>query len=256
MDIDLSGKRAFVTAGASGIGLATAQALKAVGAEVIVCDVDEVALAACADNFQGYRCDVSDEAAVDRIMTQVMIRDLDILVNNAGIAGPTAALEEITYGDWQKTLAVCLDSQFLFSRRVLPQMKARRSGLIVNVSSTAGIAGFPNRSPYAAAKWAVVGLTKTMAMETGRFNIRVNAIAPGSVTGERMERVVAAYAEAEKITPEEVTRLFNLGVSMGNFVEAEDIGAMVVYLASKYGRHISGQVLCVDGHTETLFPRI
>jgi NAD(P)-dependent dehydrogenase (short-subunit alcohol dehydrogenase family) len=256
MDIDLTGKRAFVTAGAAGIGLATVRALKAAGAEVALCDIDADAIAAVDADVACYSCDVSDEAAVDRVMTEVLSEDIDILVNNAGIAGPTAVLEEISYADWRNTLAVCLDSQFLFSRRVLPKMKARRSGLIVNISSTAGIAGFPNRSPYAAAKWAVVGLTKTMAMELGRHNIRVNAIAPGSVTGERMERVVAAYAEAEKITAEEVTRLFNLGVSMGNFVEAEDIGAMVVYLASSYGRHISGQVLCVDGHTETLFPRI
>jgi NAD(P)-dependent dehydrogenase (short-subunit alcohol dehydrogenase family) len=134
-------------------------------------------------------------------------------------------------------------------------MKSQGRGAIVNISSTAGIMGMPHRAPYVAAKHGVVGLTKTLAMELGRHNIRVNAIAPGSITGDRMKRVVSAHAEADGMTEDEVNARYVGGTSMATYVDPEEIADMVVYLVSDRGKRISGQVIGVDGHTETLYPR-
>ena len=255
MDTRLDGKRAIVTAGAGGLGLAIARQLSLEGATVFVCDVDEQALAALPGELTGARVDVSDSVALDAWLQPIIDEGIDILVNNAGIAGPTAPIEDIDDNAWRTCLSVCLDSQFYCARRVVPTMKAQKSGVIVNLSSTAGLLGMPNRAPYVAAKFAVVGLTKTLAMELGRDNIRVNAIAPGSVTGERMDRVVAAHAKAESISPQSVTAMYNAGTSMQTFVDPEEVADMVVYLCSERGKRISGQVIGVDGHTETLYPR-
>ena len=134
-------------------------------------------------------------------------------------------------------------------------MKDRKAGAIVNIASTAGLMGLPNRAPYVTAKFGVIGLTKTLAMELGPFNIRVNAIAPGSITGDRMDRVIAAHAKAEGITEAQVREMYIQGSSMQTFVDADEIADIVVYLCSARGKHISGQVIAVDGHTETLYPR-
>lgn len=255
MKTDLTGKRAVITAGASGIGLATAKALQAEGAHVFVCDVDEAALAALPGGLTGATVDVSKSAEVDAWLAPILADGVDFLINNAGTAGPTAAVEEIDDEGWRSCLAVGLDSQFYCARRVVPVMKKQRSGAIVNLTSTAGIMGFPNRSPYTAVKFAVVGLTKTWAMELGRDNIRVNAIAPGSVNGDRMDRVVAAHAKAEGVSEDHVRAMYTLGTSMACFVDAEEIADMVVYLCSDRGKRISGQVIAIDGNTETQHPR-
>jgi NAD(P)-dependent dehydrogenase (short-subunit alcohol dehydrogenase family) len=255
VDTRLDGKRAAVTAGAGGAGRVIASRLAAEGAEVFVCDIDAGALAALPQGITGVRVDVADPEQVDSWIEPIARDGIDILVNNAGIAGPTAPIEDIGVENWRECLAVCLDSQFFCARRVIPFMKARKAGAIVNISSTAGLMGMPNRAPYVAAKFAVIGLTKTLAMELGPFNIRVNAIAPGSITGDRMDRVIAAHAKAEGISKEHVRAIYTQGTSMQTFVEADEIADMVVYLCSERGKHISGQVIAVDGHTETLYPR-
>jgi NAD(P)-dependent dehydrogenase (short-subunit alcohol dehydrogenase family) len=251
----LDGQRAVVTAGAGGVGLAIATELHAEGAKVFVCDVDEAALEALPEGIAGARVDVSQPREVDDWLEPLGRDGVDVLVNNAGVAGPTAPIEDIEIDAWRRCLAVGLDGQFHCTRRVVPAMKRQRSGAIVNISSTAGIMGIPNRTPYVAAKFGVIGLTKALAMELGRHGIRVNAIAPGSVEGERMERVIAAHAAAEDISEDHVRALYTLGVSMATFVDADEIAHMVVYLCSEKGRRISGQVITIDGHTETLYPR-
>jgi NAD(P)-dependent dehydrogenase (short-subunit alcohol dehydrogenase family) len=140
-------------------------------------------------------------------------------------------------------------------RRAVPVFKAQRGGVIINLISSAGILGYPTRSPYAAAKWAVTGLTKTLAMELGPHGIRVNGIVPGNVTGDRMDRVIAAHAASEGIPPDEVRRLYAIGTSMQCYVDPEEIADMIVFLCSDHARHVSGQIIGVDGHTETLWPR-
>ncbi len=255
MDTRLDGLRAVVTAGAGGLGLAITRALVGEGATVFVGDVDERALANLPSAVKCAGVDVSDPGAVAAWLDPIAASGVDLLVNNAGIAGPTKPLEEISADEWRRCLAVGLDGQFHCARRVIPAMKRQQSGAIVNVSSTAGFHGMPYRAPYVAAKFGVIGLTKTLAMELGRHGIRVNAVAPGAITGERMDRVIAAHAEAEGLPREEIRSLYAEGTSMGTFVDPEEIADLVVFLASARGKRISGQVISVDGHTETLYPR-
>ena len=232
-----------------------AHALAEEGATVFVGDVDPDAVAGLPSRIEGSVVDIADAEQITAWLEPITEIGVDILVNNAGIAGPTKPIEEITPEEWRRCLAVGLDGQFLCAREVVPSMKAKGSGVIVNIASTAGIMGMPHRAPYVAAKFGVVGLTKTLAMELGRDNIRVNAIAPGSIVGDRMDRVVAAHAEADGISEEEVEAMYTQGVSMARFVDPQEIADLVVYLCSDQARSISGQVIGVDGHTETLYPR-
>lgn len=255
MQISLKGKRAFVTAGGAGMGRATVLAMHALGARVFTCDVDGETLSSLPDDITTFVSDVSDPAVVDAMFDEFLPGGLDILVNNAGIGGPTKPVENVSNEEWRACMGVCIDSQFYCARRAVPTFRAQKHGVIINLVSAAGIHGFPNRSPYVAAKWAVTGFTKTLAMELGPDNIRVNGVVPGNVNGERMERVIQAHAEAEDIAPEEVRRLYGIGVSMQCYVDPQEIADMICYLCSAYGRHVSGQIIGVDGNTETLYPR-
>lgn len=255
MQISLEGKRAFVTAGGDGIGRAIALAMAGVGATVFTCDISQDHLDSLPPEITSWRCDVSNSAELDAVFAEILPDGLDIMINNAGVAGPTKPVEDITDDEWRRTMAVGIDSQFFCARRVAPVFRAQQSGAIVNLISTAGIQGFPNRSPYAAAKWASVGLTKTLAMELGPDNIRVNGIAPGNVTGDRMDRVVSAHAETDAMSEQAVRDLYTVGVSMQCWVDPEEIADLVVFLCSDYGKHISGQIIGLDGHTETIYPR-
>ena len=256
MQISLKGKRAFVSAGGAGMGRATCLALRDMGAEVFTCDIDGAALESLPRDIQAYRCDVADPEAVADLMAEITPGGLDILVNNAGIAGPTAPVEDVTIEDWQRTQDVCINAQFYFTRAAVPVFKRKGGGVIINLVSAAGILGFPNRSPYVAAKWAVTGFTKTLAMELGPDNIRVNGIVPGNVNGERMERVIRDHAAADGLPEEKVRALYAIGTSMQCYVDPEEIAGLICFLASDHGRHISGQIIGVDGHTETLYPRM
>jgi NAD(P)-dependent dehydrogenase (short-subunit alcohol dehydrogenase family) len=176
---------------------------------------------------------------------------LDVLVNNAGISGPTAAVEDIDPADWDRTIAVDLSSAFYVTRRAVPLLRTTR-GSIVNIASNAALFGVPLRSPYAASKWALIGLTKTWAMELGPAGVRVNAICPGSVQGARIDGVIERDAMQRGMAPEAIRNVYLRQSSMRTFAEAEDIAAMVLYLCSDAGRNISGQSIAIDGHTETL----
>jgi len=255
MDIRLDGKRAAITAGAGGAGLVTATALEAAGATVFVSDVDDAAVHRLPVGLHGAVVDVADPEQVEDWLSPIAADGLDILVNNAGIAGPTAPIEDISVAEWRSCLSVDLDAMFYCTRLVVPAMKSAGGGAIINMASTAGVMGMPNRAPYVVAKYGVVGLTETLAMELGRDNIRVNALAPGSINGERMDRVIAAHARSEDISEDQVRSLYVEGVSMAKFVDADEIASMIVYLCSDLGRSISGQTIAIDGNTETLYPR-
>src|SRR6202158_4979447 len=209
MDLNLQGLRVLVTAGASGSGLAPAGAFAGDGAHVHLCDIDEAALASLATSDPGISrstCDVADATSVARLFheTHRALGGLDALVNNAGIAGPTAACEDITLGDWERTLAVNLTGQFLCAQRAIPMLKQSSNASIANLSSAAGRFGFPLRTPYAATKWGVIGLTKSLSIELGTYGIRVNAICPGPVAGARIEAVFANKAAARGVSPQVV----------------------------------------------------
>ena len=257
MDISTKGLRVLVTASASGIGLAVAKAFVKAGARVYICDIDQAQLDVCRPSLPdaGYSCaDIANPQAVDRLFDDVVthLGGLDVLVNNAGIAGPTARIEAVTPEEWDRTMAVNINGQFYCARKAVPLIKKAGGGSIVNMSSSAGIMGYPFRSPYAASKWAVIGLTKTMAMELGEYNIRVNAICPNAVEGPRMDRVIAAEARVKGISEEEVYDCLVAGTSMRTFVTTEDVSNMILFLCSDAGKRISGQALSVDGYTETL----
>jgi len=256
MGILLDSQRAVVTGGAGGLGLVVAQALAGAGATTFVCDNDPVAVGALPLSLHGAKVDVADPEAVAAWLDPIAAEGVDVLVNLAGSGGPTAPVEEIDPSEWRRCVEVSLSGQFYCARRVIPAMKARGGGAIVNITSTTGFMGMPNRSPYVAAKFGVVGLTKTWAMELGRDNIRVNAIAPGSITGQRMDRVIVAHARAECVSLEVAKAVYVEGTSMATFVSPQEVADLVLYLAGPSGRHISGQVISVDGHTETLFPRL
>ncbi len=253
-----SNQKVLITAGADGIGRAIAETFVREGADVHVCDINEGAIAALNEGdgaLRGTLGDVTRPEDVARIFDDALARfggRLDVLVNNAGVAGPTAPIEDMEIQDWQTCLDVNLNGAFFCLKHAVPIMKAQGSGAIVNLSSSAGIFGFPFRSPYAVAKWGVIGLTKTLAMELGPFGIRVNAICPGSVNGPRIDRVIAAAAESQGKSPEEVRESYVRQVSMRTFVDAQDIAEMVQFICSDRGAKISGQALPVDGHTETL----
>ena len=254
MDLRLSEMRVLVTAGATGIGLATANAFLREGARVHVCDVDEAGLAGLRGAMTATVCDVSDPAAVARLFDDVRrtLGGLDALVNNAGIAGPTAPCEDITLADWERTLAVNLTGQFLCAQRAIPLLKASANASIANLSSAAGRFGFPNRTPYAASKWGVIGLTKSLSMELGAFGIRVNAICPGAVAGERIERVFAGKAALRNVDPAVVRDEALAKTSLHRLVTADDIANAIVFLASAAGANIAGHALPVDADTQSL----
>ena len=256
-ELRADGKRVLVTAGASGIGRAIVDVLVEAGARVHICDVDETALAALreAQPLVGATVtDVADEDQVDLLFREAEQRlgGLDVLVNNAGIAGPTGPIEEISAADWRRCIEVDLTSQFLCTRRAVPLLKAAGGGAIVNLSSAAGRLGYAFRTPYAAAKWGVIGLTQSLAKELGPSNITVNAVLPGVVQGPRIDRVIEARAQTLGIAHEEMERRYLEGVSLRRMVTGHDVANMVLFLISPLGRNVSGQSLGVCGNVETI----
>jgi len=251
------GLRVAVTAAAQGIGRTIAESFLAHGARVYVADIAGEALArflAASPQALGMAADAADEAAVDRLFDDIGARlgGLDLLVNNVGIAGPTAAVEDIAPADWRRTIDVNLSSHFYCTRRAVPMLKATADGAIINLSSVAGRLGFPYRLPYAATKWAIVGMTQSLAKELGPHGIRVNAILPGVVEGERIERVIAARAALDGVSIEAMREESLAKVSLRRMVSPQDVANMALFLASPAGRNISGQALSVCGNVETL----
>lgn len=250
--VDLTGLRVAITAGAGGIGRVMADSYAACGAHPFVSDVDEAALLAC--GHPGIRADAGRVADLDRFMDAAVahLGGLDVLVNNAGIAGPTKPVEEVTPEELDAVLQVDLASLFHCSRRAVPLLRQAGGGSIVNLSSAAGKFGFPLRSPYSAAKWGVVGFTRTLAMELGPDRINVNAILPGLVDGPRIRSVLRNKALARGIGENQETEDALGRVSLRTFVSQQDIANMALYLCSPFGRTISGQAISVDGGMEGL----
>jgi NAD(P)-dependent dehydrogenase (short-subunit alcohol dehydrogenase family) len=253
----LSGQRVAITAGAGGIGLAIAQTLSRLGARVAVCDVSDEALASVGEKAEvelAMKADVSRDDEVDAFFeaTQKTLGGLDALINNAGIAGPTGGVDEITSEDWRRCIDICLTGQFLCARRAVPMLKAAGGGSIVSMSSAAGRHGYAFRTPYAAAKFGVIGFTQSLAKELGPSGIRVNAILPGIIEGPRIEGVIGARAKQIGVSHEEMTDRYLKNISLRRMTSPFDVAAMVAFLLSDAGYNISGQSLGVDGNVETL----
>jgi len=254
MDLGLSGLRVLVTAGASGIGRETARAFVEEGARVHICDVDTIALDELRRSDPAItqsRADVADRSAVAAMFDDALkaLGGLDVLVNNAGIAGPTGRVEDINAEDWDRCLEVCLTGQFNCARLAVPHLKKSANPSIINFSSAAGRLGFPLRTPYAAAKWGVVGFTKSLSIELGEFGIRVNAILPGMVEGDRIRRVIEGKAQAKGQSFAEVEKAALANVSLHTMVTAQQLADQILFLCSPRGRTISGQAISVCGDT-------
>jgi NAD(P)-dependent dehydrogenase (short-subunit alcohol dehydrogenase family) len=252
MEFSAKGLRVLITAGAAGIGRVMARTFSEHGAKVHICDVDEKALASTKKQLPAVSQSVADVSRlddVDRLFADVkkFLGGLDVLINNAGIAGPTAKVEDIRPEDWDRCIAIDLNGMFYCTRKAMPLIKAAGGGSIINLSSIAGRFGFPMRTPYAAAKWAVVGFTESLAAEAGPDKVRVNCIQPGIVEGDRVDRIIEAKAKGLGVSPDEIKSRMVAGVSLHTTVTPQDIANMALFLATAPGRHISGQALSVCG---------
>lgn len=252
-----SGNVVLISGGADGIGRRIAELFLEDGANVHVCDasaghIDE--FLAANPSATASLCDISDPdqvAAVYRELEQSG-DGLRVLINNAGIAGPAAAVEDIDIDEWRRCIDVNLNGTFYMTRYGIPLLKRTKDAAIINIASNAGLFGCPHRSPYAAGKWAMIGLTKTWAMELGPHGIRVNAVCPASVEGERVDAVIERDARQRGVSGDEIRRIYERQSSLRSFVSADDVAETVLFLASDRARKISGQAIAVDGHTETL----
>jgi NAD(P)-dependent dehydrogenase (short-subunit alcohol dehydrogenase family) len=249
-------QRVLVTAGAAGIGKEIASAFGAIGAKVCVCDIDAKALDTAAKDIPGLKtvvCDVSKRDDIERMVPAAVeaLGGLDVLVNNAGIAGPTAPVEVTDPDQWEAVMTVDVIGTFHVTRLSIPHLKHSAAGSIVVMSSVGGRFGYPNRSAYCTAKMGLIGFAKTLSRELGRYNIRCNAIAPGAVGGNRIERVLQGRADAEHKTLEEEREAAMSIQSLKRFVDAKDIAALVLFLTSDAGKSISGQVLPIDNDAQT-----
>jgi len=250
-------QRVLVTAGAAGIGREIVRAFAATGAKVFVCDIDAVGLAGLEQEIPGVltaTCDIANRSEIERVVAAAAaaLGGLDVLVNNAGIAGPTAPIEEVRPDDWDKVVQVNLTGTFDATRLAIPHLKQSVAGVIIVISSAAGRFGYANRSAYAATKWGLVGLTKTLAIELGRYGIRANAILPGAAAGERLQRVFEGRAQESGQTVEQVQERAMANQSIKRLVDPRDIAALAVFLASDAGKAISGQMLPIDNDTQML----
>lgn len=257
MTADLSGRKAVISAGAAGIGRTIADTLIGAGVQVAVFDVSQQAVedfSAAHPHMIARVVDVSDRPGVEVFFSEVtcVFEGLDILVNNAGIAGPTEKIEDINPAGWDATIAINLTGQFDCARLAAPYLKTSENGAIINIASVAGRLGYANRTPYAASKWAIVGLTKSLAIEMGPDGVRVNAILPGIVEGPRMDGVIQARADAMGTNFDDMRDEYLGKISLRRMVSMQDVADMALFLCSPAGGNISGQALSVCGNVETL----
>lgn len=256
--VNFRGKKVLLTAGADGLGLEMVKLFHQAGASLFICDVNEARLAEVQKELPGIhvqRADVSSEDDVAALFKEVEAKlgGLDILINNAGVAGPTGNVETLSKADWDRTLQVNVTGQFLCARLAVPLLKQSKAGVMINLSSAAGHLGFAGRSVYSASKWAVVGFTKSLAIELGPFNVRVNAILPGAVEGPRIRAVIEAKARALGSPIDDVAALYENQAVLGRMVTARDIANMVLFNASELACNITGQAIVIDGLTQKLY---
>ena len=257
MKINLKNKTYVISAAADGIGFAIAKKIINAGGKVYISDINKKKVNEINKKYKNKiyatAMDCTNPAEIKNYFHKIKsLKKIDGLINNIGIAGPTKSLENIKIEEWEETIKTNLHSHFYYTKYSIPFLKKAKKSSIINLSSTAGLYGFAQRSPYTASKWAVIGLTKTLAMELGKYKIRVNAICPGSVEGDRMKRVVDAKALLTKTNPKKVKQEFESMVSLQTFVNKEDISSMALFLLSDESQNISGQAMTVDGNTERM----
>lgn len=249
-------QRVLITAGASGIGSVIAKAFAKQGARVYICDINTQALQEMATEIPGLwtkTCDVSQPSEIEAMVAYgaEKLGGYDVLINNAGIAGPTAPVDQVDPEDWEKVMQTDLNSAFHVTRLVIPYLKKSEAGVIITMSSVAGRLGYGNRSPYATAKWGLIGFTKSLAIELGNYGIRANAILPGLVEGPRIQKVIEARAKMNGISVEEEMKNAMRVQSIKRLVDPADIAALAIFLASDHGKSISGQIIPIDNDMQS-----
>lgn len=252
----MKAQRVLVTAGASGIGREIVRAFVAQGASVFVVDVNAAGLADLAKESPQIHtavCDMSQRSQIEAMVPAAVatLGGLDVLVNNAGISGPTAPVESFDPDAWDAVMQVNINGTFNVTRLAIPYLKQSDAGSIIVMSSVAGRFGYPNRSAYSASKWALIGFTKSLSRELGPDAIRVNAILPGAVAGERIEKVLAGRAAVSGRTVEQERSAAMSIQSLQRFVDPRDIAALAVFISSDAGKSISGQMLPIDNDIQT-----
>ena len=257
MKINLKNKTYIISAAADGLGFAIAKKIIKAGGKVYISDINKKKVKEVNKKYKNKisatAMDCTNPAEIKNYFNKLKsLKKIDGLINNIGVAGPTKSLENIKIDEWEETIKTNLHSHFYYTKYSIPFLKKAKKSSIINLSSTAGLYGFAQRSPYTASKWAIIGLTKTLAMELGKYKIRVNAICPGSVEGDRMKRVVDAKALLTKTKPKKVKQEFESMVSLQTFVNKEDIASMALFLLSDESQNISGQSMTVDGNTERM----
>jgi len=250
-------RKVLISAGGSGIGRCIAEAFLAHHDEVFVCDINAESLAQFQKAYPAlhiYACDLSNHDEIKSMFSDAISKlgHIDVLVNNTGISGPTIAAEELSFADWSAVLNLNLNSTFAITQLAIPFLKQSEAGVIINMSSIAGRLGYPYRLAYATSKWGLIGFTKTLSMELGADNIRVNAILPGAVDGERVQRVLQARADVAQTSLDAVTQNALKNQSLKYFVNPKHIADLCIFLASDSGCSISGQILPIDGDKQCL----
>ncbi|HEV2508741.1 SDR family oxidoreductase [Bosea sp. (in: a-proteobacteria)] len=247
----LSGKVAIVTGGGTGIGLAIARMFVDEGAQVVIAGRSQASLdkAAAGIGAHAIAADVSQEADAARLARETAARfgGVDILVNNAGVTGQVANAEDLDIAQWDETMAINIRGTILCIKYCVPLMRARGGGSIINMSSLMGLRGYPMRSAYTATKFAVIGITQAVAQEVGIHGIRVNALCPGAVNGELMQRVIAARAAKENRPAEEIIRVnYTDKAALKRWVEPEEVARAALFLASGQSSSITSESIKVD----------
>jgi NAD(P)-dependent dehydrogenase (short-subunit alcohol dehydrogenase family) len=235
--VSLAGRTALVTGGGSGLGAAIAEHLTRAGARVVVTGRRPEPLQEVAGQL-GARaevCDVAEPAAVDALARRLGDEEISILVNNAGIAGPVAPLTEIAPDEWDEVFAVNVRGTYLMCRAFLPAMVERGDGDVINLASVSGKRPLTRRTPYCASKMAVLGLTSTLAFEVGPAGVRVNALSPGPVEGDRMDRNFRLEAERTATSVDEARAAFVGRAALGRMITADEVGAAVVAMLAMPG---------------------
>lgn len=248
------GLRILITAGAGGIGQAIARGYAETGARVHISDIDKAAVQAVTGGaITGSVANAADEIETRALFDEARDRmgGLDVVIANAGVAGPTGSVRDISQAEWDQCLEINLRGAYLAARFGESDLKANK-GLFIAMASVAGRLPYAFRTPYAASKWGVVGLAKSLAAELGPDGVRSNAILPGIVKGPRIDKVIQARADQVGVSFEKMREEYLSKVSLRRMVTAEDIAAMCLFLSSPGGSNVSGQAISVCGGVETL----